>query len=70
MYDLLIKLRLLAEIILVIVCFYAAVELDFGTRLFNLVMYGVGVFAVFCTANTIDAIQKWGRHKDEDSSQD
>ena len=64
MYDFLLKLRLLAEIFLIIVSFYCAIEVDFGFRLINLLLFGLGVFAIIVTGNTIDAIQKWGKHSD------
>ena len=63
MYELLIKLRLLAETILTIVSLYAAIEIDYHYKLINLILFGFGIFAFFCTANTIDKIQKWGNNK-------
>ena len=65
MADFLLKLRLLSEIILTIICFYLALEVNFTHRLPNLVFFGIGIFSVFCTAGTIDKIQHWGRHQND-----
>ena len=64
MYDFLLKLRLLAEIFLTIISLYSAIEVDFGLKLINLLLFGLGIFAIICGANTIDAMQKWGRHSE------